>query len=306
MNKFKNDVFCVDNEEYFRQLLVKPIFSWQTFSLFIMIVSAVITASYLALNGLIHMSLAIAINATCSYIAYSIVHEAAHALICSHKMLNNWVGRISLAMVSITPFFRTYRFLHITHHRFTNDPENDPDFFCGGGSRWTLPLRWAVMDIAYIMAYLRPGNYDSRPKEEKTEFWIAISFAVILLVWIGWMGWWVEFFLLYVIPTRISIFILAIVFDYLPHYPHQCTGRENQYVATSNRVGLEWLITPLLLGQNYHLSHHLYPVAPFYRYRKIWMARQSFHLSKQAAEVRFYRVKPENESDYCLKLSKNI
>ncbi|MEE9339863.1 MAG: fatty acid desaturase [Methylococcaceae bacterium] len=306
MNKYKSDDPCVDNEEYFNNLLVKPEFSWLTFSLFVTIITSSIVASYLALNGLISIALAMTINTICSYIAYSIVHEAAHGLICSNKMLNNWVGRVSLFMVSITPFFRTYRFLHITHHRFTNDVENDPDFFCGSGSKWTLPFRWMVMDIAYIMAYLKPGNYDSRPKVEKIEFWLAIGFAVNLLLVITWMNWWEAFFLLYIIPTRISIFVLAIVFDYLPHYPHKYTSRVNKYVATNNRVGLEWLLTPLLLGQNYHLSHHLYPVAPFYRYRRIWKARQLFHHSKQAAEVKFYKLKAESDSDFSLNITKNI
>ena len=29
---------------------------------------------------------------------------------------------------------------------------------------------------------------------------------------------------------------------------------------------MEWLLTPLMLSQNYHLVHHLHPSVPFYRY----------------------------------------
>ncbi|MBA3487840.1 MAG: fatty acid desaturase [Lysobacter sp.] len=32
-----------------------------------------------------------------------------------------------------------------------------------------------------------------------------------------------------------------------------------------HRTGLDWIFAPLCVGQNYHLSHHLYPGAPFYR-----------------------------------------
>ena len=40
----------------------------------------------------------------------------------------------------------------------------------------------------------------------------------------------------------------------------------NRYRATRNRVGMEWLFTPVLLSQNYHLVHHLHPSVPFHRY----------------------------------------
>ena len=29
--------------------------------------------------------------------------------------------------------------------------------------------------------------------------------------------------------------------------------------------------------QNYHLVHHLYPTVPFYRYGKVWKAREQYH-----------------------------
>jgi fatty acid desaturase len=46
---------------------------------------------------------------------------------------------------------------------------------------------------------------------------------------------------------------------------------------------LEWLLTPLLLYQNYHLVHHVYPTVPFYRYLKIWKAKQRYHESQNPA-----------------------
>ena len=60
--------------------------------------------------------------------------------------------------------------------------------------------------------------------------------------------------------------MLAWWFDWLPHHGLEDTQSENRYRATRNRVGLEWLFTPLMLSQNYHLVHHLHPSVPFYRY----------------------------------------
>ena len=62
------------------------------------------------------------------------------------------------------------------------------------------------------------------------------------------------------------MFALAWWFDWLPHHGLDETQSENRYRATRNRVGMEWLFTPLMLSQNYHLVHHLHPSIPFYRY----------------------------------------
>lgn len=283
----------IDNEQYFNALMKKPAVAWPTVALFAAIVAGAILSTSAALSGWAPWSVAVLINTICSYAAYSVLHEASHGLVTHRRWLNDWIGRVSMAFVSLTPFFRTYRFLHMTHHRFTNDPEKDPDISCGGGRWWTLPLRWAVMDYAYVRTYLKPGNYECRPTVEKREFWLAIGAGVALLIAIAVTGWWFEFLVLYLVPTRISIVLLAITFDYLPHYPHDHTAAENKYRATNNRIGHEWLLTPLVIGHNYHLTHHLYPAAPFYRYRRLWEARKTFHESQNPGRIASFRLAPD-------------
>tara|TARA_R110001599_G_scaffold183562_1_gene376845 strand:- start:9344 stop:9775 length:432 start_codon:yes stop_codon:yes gene_type:complete len=63
---------------------------------------------------------------------------------------------------------------------------------------------------------------------------------------------------------------IAFVFVFLPHYRCDISVQENEYQATTTRKGMEWLLTPLFVYQNYHLIHHLYPTTPFYNYMKIW------------------------------------
>lgn len=61
------------------------------------------------------------------------------------------------------------------------------------------------------------------------------------------------------------------------------TQRSNRYRATRNRVGAEWLFTPVLLSQNYHLVHHLHPLVPFYRYLRTWRRNEEAYLERNAA-----------------------
>ncbi|MGH7461321.1 MAG: fatty acid desaturase [Longimicrobiales bacterium] len=260
--------------------------------MFILFVAIFTGSTALAIHGLLPVPAAIALNTVASYLSYSVLHEAAHRLVSTNKTLNDWIGRISLLGISVTPFFQTYRFLHLAHHRFTNDPEKDADRFCGGGPAWTLPFRWMTMDTAYVTTYFRAGFYRERPAGERIEFWLAIVFGVVLVSTVCVMGWLKPFLLFYLLPTRLGLFILAFAFDFLPHYPHQVTARENAFRATSNRVGLEWLLTPIFVGQNYHLAHHLYPTAPFYRYQRVWMARHDFHENNDAAAVKPFGLRP--------------
>jgi ring-1,2-phenylacetyl-CoA epoxidase subunit PaaE len=77
--------------------------------------------------------------------------------------------------------------------------------------------------------------------------------------------------------------LLAWWFDWLPHHGLEATQREDRYRATRARVGMEWLFTPLMLSQNYHLVHHLHPSIPFYRYIATWRRNEEAYLERDAA-----------------------
>lgn len=296
MLKTSGKGLVIDSEDEFRRLMQRPTFAWPTIFLTVGIVAVFVAATALALRGTIPIWLAVTLNTCCSYAAYTVLHEASHGLISTHRAVNDNLGRIGMLMVSITPFFRAYRFLHMTHHRFTNDPVKDPDYFCGAGPAWLLPVRWMVMDTAYVKTYFLPGHYDSRPREERVEFWLSIAFAAVVLTICAAMGWMVEFLVYYFIPTRLALFLLAITFDYLPHYPHDTAAEGDKYRATANRVGMEWLLDVLFIGHNYHLSHHLYPTAPFYRYRRVWFARKTMHESHRPALIPALGLSPSAET----------
>jgi fatty acid desaturase len=54
----------------------------------------------------------------------------------------------------------------------------------------------------------------------------------------------------------------------------------NRYRTARVRVGMEWLLTPLLLAQNYHLVHHLHPAIPFYRCARVWRHNEQAYLQR--------------------------
>ena len=158
-----------------------------------------------------------------------------------------------------------YRFLHREHHFHTNVASEDPDHWCGEGPRWTLPLRWFTQDIGYLSFYL--PRWRTRPWAETAELllcsclYVGIAVSSFLLVPLWFYGLCLGWF----IPARLAVFALAATFSWLPHEPHVETDR---YRATTVRSS-SWL-TWALLGQNYHLVHHLNPNIPFHKLAAAW------------------------------------
>ena len=266
-----------DNPNEFKALMQRPMVAWPTIALFVAALGLYIVATTMGLRGSWPLAAVVCCNAVATYCLFTVFHDASHGSISLNRTLNDWLGRIAILTFSPLPIFRSFRYIHMQHHRFSNEAD-DPDMWCGAGSKWTLPLRWATLDLHYYAWYL-PKLF-SRPKAEIRETLITLAFSFTLLAALISQGAGMALLLYWLLPSRIAIFFLALAFDYLPHSPYKATDAENKYIATSIRAGWEWMLTPLLLSQNYHLVHHLYPLAPFYRYIKLWRARESFHLAQ--------------------------
>lgn len=141
---------------------------------------------------------------------------------------------------------------------------------------------------------MKPNSFQKRPKSERREFYFTVLFVIGVITAVTLAGWLTDYLLLFFIPTRIAKLIIVLAFDFLPHHPHDVTAKENRFRATSNRVGMEWALTPLFLYQNYHLVHRLYPAITFYRYLKIWDARREHHEAQDPATVGPLGLKPKH------------
>ena len=286
-----------DDLVLFKTLMKKPTVAWPT--IMVLVASCIIfslsTAAYI--EGALPLSWAILFNTIAAYMSFTPAHDASHGSVSANRALNDWVGRLATVLQSPVPFFRAFRYIHMQHHKFTNDKIKDPDLYVGSGPGWLLPLKWTTLDINYLYRYLNPSVFMKRPKSERREMLLALLFAAVVLTVISANGWLNYYLLLFLIPGRITAIFLAITFDFLPHYPHQAQAKDQPFQCTSNRVGMEWLLTPALLFQNYHLVHHLYPTVPFYRLLKIWYARKHYHQSQNPATTDAFSLSLRAESE---------
>lgn len=262
--------------------------AWPTFALWMGGLIMFAVAAVGAISGQAPIWITILLGSVVSYVMFTVAHEAVHHALCSTRWVSAVVGRLAWVFIAPMGSLTGYRYIHLAHHRDTNDSDNDPDRFATHGPPWQMPFRWALMDFAYAVWYLRrlPARLRDPWRGSLAE---VAETAVVFSLGVGgiWAAivtknfWTVT--VLVLIPQRIAIFTMALSFDWLPHHALVHTQRENRYRASRIRVGMEWLLTPILLMQNYHLIHHLHPWLPFYRLPSAWRRNEDAYLEHGAA-----------------------
>ena len=210
---------------------------------------------------------AVASSTLCLYLLFTPAHEAVHGNIRGRSVLPAWaetfVGYIS-AGAFLFPY-PIFSYVHRTHHKHTNHPERDPDYWVASRNPVRVLLGCASMLPEYYYFYFsRTKLLLSSPSERPRYFATLaclVAIPVVFALWASVRGI-VEPVLLWLVPALLASTFLAYIFDYLPHRPHT---ERRRYLDT--RVTLFPGADVLFASQNLHLIHHLYPSIPFYRYR---------------------------------------
>lgn len=230
----------------------------------------------LAIAGVIPYWAGGLVNAVAAFAIFTPMHDASHRSVGRARWVNEVVGRIGVLPL-IGPF-TAFRHVHQEHHKHTNDEDKDPDYWSGRKPAVLLPLRWMTQDFYYYAVYLK--NWKRRPVAERWETLLTLILLYGSILVLCVTGYALPVLLLWFIPSRIAQTFLAWTFDYLPHRPHTITAAEDRFRASL--ILLHPLLTVVLLYQNYHLIHHLYPGVPFYRMARIWREQRDYLIGKGA------------------------
>jgi len=255
------------SDEYFESLREAPSLAVPTTLIFILSLSGIIAVWYYALNGVLPLWAGAIINGLLSYWMFSIIHDASHHSLSSNKFLNEAIGAVGLFFLFPYAPMVALRWVHNKHHIHANGPM-DPDVYEHDAKWWQVPFKWSCFDGYYIYYFFKYGM-----RVVKRHAKALIVFYTLLIIGFTtalYFGFGLELLMLWFIPSRIALFMIAVVFVILPHAPNKVGQEEDKYMATTMRMGWEWLLTPLLVYQNYHLIHHLYPEIPFYKMHKAW------------------------------------
>lgn len=169
-----------------------------------------------------------------------VVHECAHHSAGRLTWLNSALGRLAMPFVSVVGAFPSERYLHLEQHRDPADPIRD---WALRGPGWQLPLRWLVVDVWHICAYLRRSP--ERPQLEVAEALAMLLLVPGALVAVAGSGAGWSLLLVYLLPQRLALAVVTWWHDWRPR--DQSPGE-----------------------RGYFQAHRANPGLPFYRYPEAW------------------------------------
>jgi beta-carotene hydroxylase len=211
------------------------------------------------------------LNFVSLYVLGTVIHDASHGVAHRNRLVNAAIGHVSAVLQGFV--YPVFTRVHMQHHAHVNDPENDPDHFVStGGPLWLIAVRFFYHEIFFFQRRLWR-------KFELLEWGISrlILVAVMFVSYeFDFLGYILNYWF---VPAAIMGMALGLFFDYLPHRPFKETTRWK-----NARVYPSWILNILLLGQNYHLIHHLWPSVPWYNYQKAYIQMKPLLDANESAQ----------------------
>lgn len=194
-------------------------------------------------------------------LVYLPTHDAQHDIIGRRgqkwRWLNEGLGHATTWLMVIP--FNAFRYTHLAHHRYANDPDRDPDYGTHADGPWGAI--WAAIQTsqpksprvtAYFKALAEAG------REDQIALTIVYKFLYVgFLSAMAWSGFALEAFLLWWLPLQIGNVYLSFFLSWAPHNPGLGVGRYKDTRSWKSKVG-----NVMSLGMQYHTVHHLHPYIP--------------------------------------------
>jgi beta-carotene hydroxylase len=198
-------------------------------------------------------------NVLALHFAGTVIHDASHNVAHRDRIMNAVMGHASALILGFA--FPVFTRVHMQHHANVNDPKNDPDHFVSTcGPLWLIAPRFFYHEIFFFQRRLWR-------KFELLE-WFLSRLITAGIIWFasshGQLGYVMNYWFT---PALVVGLALGLFFDYLPHRDFQERNRWK-----NARVYPSTMLNALILGQNYHLIHHLWPSVPWYKVQPAYYA----------------------------------
>ncbi len=286
-------------EEYFTEKKIKKTGNWKLylkpiilFPLAVILYLIMLFAQYSAIGGI---AICILFSLVLVSIAFNVMHDACHGSFSSRKWVNEIMGLTMNALGSDAFLWKIKH--NIIHHTYTNvdgvddDMSKSPVLRMCPQQKW-LPIhrfQFIYMFVLYSLStifwllifdfqrYFNKKLYTTPIAKIETKehfiFWAGkicyvIFYAVIPIVFVGWLPWLIGFFILHVTMG----FTLTIVFQ-LAHIVENTNfeqaGEEptiidnnwaiHQVLTTSDFAPKNKIVCWFVGGLNFQIEHHLFP-----------------------------------------------
>lgn len=203
------------------------------------------------------------------------VHETAHKTAFRSRGLNLAVGHLSAFIIGLP--YEYYCLFHWDHHRYTQDPERDPELIVGVKPTSDVRLAIAYSGLLQVAGRLRlmirhavtgkvvvPWISEAKRATIVTEARLHVALYGLLIALSLWFG---SALLLWVwlVPLMIGQFFLR------PYLYAEHTGCERTRSAFRNTrtTYTGALVKWFAWNMPYHVEHHAYPSIPFHALPKL-------------------------------------
>lgn len=137
-----------------RELLKRPKIAYPTVLLLIAAYTTYFSSLFGYIYGYTQWWQSIMMSTVAIYWSFTVMHDAVHMAVAPrNRWFNDVCGWMSGALL-FAPF-PLFRFIHLSHHRYSGDDELDPDAWTGFGHEMQLPFRWTTILHYYVYYFTK-------------------------------------------------------------------------------------------------------------------------------------------------------
>ncbi|SFD72488.1 Fatty acid desaturase [Sulfitobacter brevis] len=198
---------------------------------------------------------------------FTLSHECTHKTPFAQTGLSDIVGHAVSPLIALP--FTWFRYYHLAHHKFTNDPARDPEIaghprpttwpeylvYLSGWGYWAgnAKLLWHHAQGRITAPYL-PSRKHPAMRRDASILLALYGFAAISLLFSPLVFW------LWLLPALIGQpFLRLYLLAEHGHCPPVANMLENTRTTLTNR-----LLRFLAWNMPYHAEHHAMPMVPFH------------------------------------------
>lgn len=199
---------------------------------------------------------------------FTLSHECTHYTPFKTRWLNDAVGH-AVSLPLMLPFF-WFRYFHLAHHKFTNDPEHDPELehgprpetwgqfliYLSGWGFWRgmAGTLWQNAFGKLDAPYLPARQHKAMRREARGLITLYLLIA-LSLIWTSLALW------IWIVPVLIGQPFLRL---YLLAEHGRCPPVANM-LENSRTTYAGWPVRFIAWNMPFHAEHHSFPNVPFHK-----------------------------------------
>lgn len=202
---------------------------------------------------------------------FTLCHECTHQSPFKSTWLNEFVGHLTGALL-LLPFL-WFRYFHLAHHRYTNDPDHDPELVGPKPETWAryvlhvsgLPYWKSQITTILRNAFGNPAapyvpeRAQGRVKKEARILIVIYALLGIAMISTPLIA------KLWIVPILIGQpFLRLYLLAEHGRCPPVTNMLENTRTTFTNRI-----VRFLAWNMPYHIEHHSFPAVPFHALPKL-------------------------------------